>query len=274
MHGFCYFLFILGLSILGPDVAANEPNPVDIARGSRLTQSGDRIDYLLVTPNADGQPVSLPLPALVLTHGFARDYGRHLDSAIAYASAGIIILVPNLVASDERPIVGRREVENTADHVRWLIARAEDPADALYGILDPDRIALAGHSAGGAISFEATITLQSSGIFPAALVMLDAVPYPRTLRAAARLRPLPLLSLRSEPSGCNANGSVAQLESVLNFSIESVLISAATHCDPESPTDVVCELACGGGSEPARATYREQTETFLRDSFGLSPRDD
>lgn len=269
-----YFLFILGLSLVGPEVLANEPGPVDITRGTRLTQSGDRIDYLLLIPSEDAQPLSLPLPALVLTHGFARDYGRHLDSAIAYASAGIIIMLPNLVASDERPIVGRREVENTADHVRWLIARAEDPTDALHGILDPGRIALAGHSAGGAISFEAAVALQSSGIFPAALVMLDAVPYPRTLRAAARLRPLPLMSLRSEPSGCNANGSVALLESALDFSIESVLISAATHCDPESPTDVVCELACGGGSEPARATYREQTETFLRNSFGLSPRDD
>ncbi len=269
-----YLLLILGLSLVGPEVIANEAGPIDITRGTRLTQSGDRIDYLLLIPSADAQAVSLPLPALVLTHGFARDYGRHLDSAIAYAAAGIVVMVPNLVASNERPIVGRREVENTADHVRWLIARALDPADALYGMLDPGRIALAGHSAGGAISFEATVALQSSGISPAALVMLDAVPYWRTLRAAKRLRPLPLLSLRSEPGGCNANGSVALLESALTFSIESVLIAAATHCDPESPTDVVCELACGVGSGSARHTYREQTEAFLLDSFGLSPGDD
>lgn len=269
-----YFLFILALSIFGPAVTANESDPVDITRGTRLTQTGDRIDYLLVIPRTSAQSVSLPFPALVLTHGFARDYGRHLDTAIAYASAGIIVMVPNLIESNERPIIGRREVANTADHVRWLIARAGDPVDALYGVLDPGRIALAGHSAGGAISFEATVALQSSGISPAALVMLDAVPYRRTLREAPRLRPLPVLSLRSEPGGCNANGSVASLESALAFSIESALISGATHCDPESPTDVVCALSCGGSSEFARAAYREQTEDFLRDSFGLSPRGD
>lgn len=274
MRSPCHLLFVLGLYTMGPDVVANEPDPVDIALGARLTQLGDRIEYLLVTPSLDRQPASLPLPALVITHGFARDYGRHLDFAIAYASAGIIVMVPNLVASNERPIVGRREVENTADHVRWLIARAVDPTDALYGILDSGRIALAGHSAGGAISFEATVALQASGIAPAALVMLDAVPYRRTLREAARLRPLPLLSLRSEPSNCNANGSVGSLESALTFSIESALIGGASHCDPESPTDVVCELACGRGSELARAAYRDRTEAFLRDSFGLSARDD
>jgi pimeloyl-ACP methyl ester carboxylesterase len=250
--------------------ATADPSRVEITLGTRETSLGDRIEYALLTPSAQLHPDPPPYPALVLSHGFARDYGRHIGNAAAFASDGIIVLAPNLVESTTRPMVGSDAAANLVDHVRWLISRNDDHEDPLAGMLDPDRIVLAGHSAGGAASLTAVATLQQHGIRPAALVLLDAVPDLLALKSARRLRSLPLLSIRSDPNACNANGLVERLEASLRFPIESTWLSGATHCDPETPTDIVCQLACGGSSEVGRASYRALTQEFLRRALGLT----
>jgi dienelactone hydrolase len=262
-------VFVLLFLCMFGAAGADEEHRVAIEQDTRITSTGDRISYLLLVPTGASGTSVAPYPAVLLTHGFARDYGRHIDNALHLARRGVIVMVPNLINSDHPLFVGRRQVENTADHVRWLIARAEDSSDPLFGVLDSSRIALAGHSAGGAVSLEAVVNLQESGIEPDALVLLDAVPYPRTLRMARRLAPLPLLSLESDPSSCNGSGAIGALGSYLDFGFESRLIAGATHCDPESPTDITCELACGGTSEPARIAYRDQMTDFLLSALGL-----
>jgi pimeloyl-ACP methyl ester carboxylesterase len=259
---------LLFLCVFGA-AEADEKHRVVVEQDTRITRTGDRISYLLLVPTGASGTSVAPYPAVLLTHGFARDYGRHIDHALHLARRGVIVMVPNLIDSDRPLFVGRRQVENTADHVRWLIARAGDSSDPLFGVLDSSRIALAGHSAGGAVSLEAVVKLQESGIEPDALVLLDAVPYPRTLRMTHRLAPLPLLSLESDPSSCNASGAIGALGSYLDFGFESRLIAGATHCDPESPTDIACELACGGTSEPARIAYRDQMTAFLLSALGV-----
>jgi len=262
------WVWLIGLLIASTVMAGSPEALVAVSRGSHLTPAGDRIDFLLFVPQADPTIAIPPYPALVLTHGFARDYGRHIDNALRYARDGVIVMTPNLIGTTESAELQSRSASNTADHVRWLIARATDPTDPLFGVLDPDRIALAGHSAGGANSLEAAVLLQDEGTPVAGLVLLDAVPYAETIRAARRLAPLPLLSLRSAAGACNAYGVVKWLEQALTFPFESRQIRNGTHCDPESPTDAVCELACGGSSEAARTTYRDLTNQFLHETFG------
>src|SRR5690606_35156215 len=113
---------------------------------------------------------------------------------------------------------------------------------------DPDRIGLAGHSAGAAAAVGAALALQEEGFPVAGLFLLDAVPWPRTLVFAGRLRELPLGSFRAEPSSCNNDGSTLALLGAIRFAVEDVKVVGSTHCDQEDPSDWLCGAACGGAS--------------------------
>jgi pimeloyl-ACP methyl ester carboxylesterase len=154
--------------------------------------------------------------------------------------------------------------------VAWLGARAATPGDPLFGLVDPGRVALAGFSAGGAVAIEAA----ARGARVRAVVLLDAVPWRRTLAAARQMPEARLLSLRSEPSACNARGSVRELLAALPFESDDVRITGATHCDAEDPTDGACRLFCGGTSEEARTAYRRLFHLFLENVLDAPPVED
>ncbi len=229
----------------------------------RVTSSGDRIEgalYIPIGQNAEQPP---PYPIYIYSHGFSRDYGRYVANAEALACAGILTYTPNTVPVDQLNAEKSRQVENLIDHVSWLRAKVSDPQDVLFGVGDGSRVVLGGHSAGAALSLEAVVKLQDQGMDIAGLVLLDIVPDDATLKAATRLRSLPVLSVRSRPSSCNAFGSGRNAEKAIPFQITSILIPWTTHCDPEWPTDVLCRVLCGGGSEAGRAAFRDKTKDFF-----------
>jgi hypothetical protein len=78
-----------------------------------------------------------------------------------------------------------------------------------------------------------------------------------------------LVSLRSEPSSCNAHGSVGKLLRQMKASADDVRIVGATHCDPEDPTDAFCRLFCGGTSAESRASYQRFVTLYLQDVLGV-----
>lgn len=262
-HGAVWALILT--MMLAPSIARAE---LDVEVGSRPVDGGEALDYMLFVPAGADQLAEAPFPVLVLTHGFARDYGRQVANAAVYAQEGIIVMIPNAATRAGGVELRHREVvERTVGHVDWLIERGNDQDDKLFGLVDNGRIALAGHSAGGAISLEAARDLQAAGRPPAALVLLDAVPYNSTIDDAGTLDPLPMLSLRSEPHPCNSDGSVGEVIAALSFPIEDILIEGATHCDPESPTDITCAIACGRSDGDQAATYTELTGGFLREQL-------
>lgn len=261
------FLWLMGRSaaaVAGLAWAHGEGCAV-VSHVVRVTSSGDPIEGALYVPQRTVRGETAPCPMFVLSHGFSRDYGRHTANAVAYACAGIITYTPNLVPVDALGSDHERQVVDLVDHVKWLRQRALKPEDPLFGVGDPERIAVGGHSAGGAVSVEALERLQNEGIGISALILLDAVPQEQTLHAAARLKPLPVLSLRSRPGPCNAYGSPRTLEEAFPFPVTSFFIPSATHCDPESPTDILCRFLCGGSSEEARKAYGEKTLAFLKE---------
>jgi pimeloyl-ACP methyl ester carboxylesterase len=154
-------------------------------------------------------------------------------------------------------------------HVAWLLARAATPGDSIERRVDLSRLGLAGHSAGGAVSFEAAIGLQDTAERVDALYLLDGVPWPRTLDAAAALRPLAFGSMRGEPSSCNGDGSILDLLTTMSFNLDDVRVVGATHCDPENPTDLGCTLFCGGTNAARRTVFRNTMTLFFMESFGL-----
>lgn len=270
MLGWVLWMVCKGFAAFASLQATDAEDCAFVSHVIRMTANGDRIEGTLYIPHGLQGEETSPHPMLILSHGFSRDYGRHVANAIAYACAGIVTYTPNLVPIDAWALDDERQVANVVDHVKWLRQRASDPTDAFYGVGDPRRIALGGHSAGGAVSVAAVEKLQKEGIPISALVLLDAVPEQRTLEAAARLEPLPAISLRSRPGPCNAFGSVKSLEETVPFPVYSELLERATHCDPESPTDVLCRLLCGGSSEEARLAYREKVLEFLKGVFSPS----
>lgn len=78
----------------------------------------------------------------------------------------------SLFGFGEVPIV--RNVRLSVAHARRLLA---DPR------IDPSRLVLAGHSAGGGICLEACAELERNGIDVAGCLLLDAVPWARTAAA-------------------------------------------------------------------------------------------
>ena len=166
----------LALGFLGLP-ARGEIFGVQVETGPRQTSRRDRVGYDLYlpvtgpdSPRAAGRPVP-PWPALVLCHGFARDKRFHATAARHLAERGIAVLVPNLVSLLGGDAARQANVENTRDHLAWLAARARRPSDPIHGLVDPDRLALAGFSAGGAVTFEAAVSEPAVR----ALVLLDAL---------------------------------------------------------------------------------------------------
>jgi len=253
----------------GPVERRSSPDlyEVTIESGVRQTASGDRVAYDLFIPQVPPDPNSPPSPAVILVHGFARDRTFHRNNALYMAQRGIVVLTPNMTSLMGGDQAQSKNVSILVDHVEWLSRRSATPGDALAGILDARRIGLAGHSAGGAVSFEAAAQSQQGTSPVAALCLLDAVPWNRTIERAADLKPLAMVSLRSEPAPWNAQGRVVALLDRLSFAVDDVRIVGAAHCDPENPTDTLGPMFTGGSTEEHRSLYQLLMCRFFRDAL-------
>ena len=142
---------------------AEQAFSVRVEHSTRHTTSGDQVAYSLFMPQPGELLAAPPYPAVVISHGFARSKRFHANTACALAERGIVVLTPDLISLLGGEEAQQRNIENLVDHVRWLRTRAATEDDPLFGLLDPERIGLVGHSAGGAISLEAAIELAQAG---------------------------------------------------------------------------------------------------------------
>jgi pimeloyl-ACP methyl ester carboxylesterase len=240
---------------------------VRVEHGTRRTTAGDQIAYSLFVPQPSESLAAPPYPAVVISHGFARSRRFHVNTACELAKRGIVVLTPDLISLLGGEKAQLRNIANLVDHVRWLRARTMAEDDPLFGVLESERIGLVGHSAGGAIALEAALELAEAGENAAALMLLDGVPWTRTVERAGELPELAFASVRSEPTACNAEGAIREVLVRLPFAAEDLLVVGGSHCDPENPTDLPCRFACGGGDEQARTTYQELICAFLGDAL-------
>ena len=263
---------LLPFALLGsccPMVAPSPPGAyqVSVESGRRTTASGECVPYDLFIPQADPALPPPPWPAVVLRHGFARDRTRQRENAMYLAQRGIVVLTPDMASLFGGEAAQLGCIADAVADVAWLAERSASPDDPLTGLVDPKRIGLAGHSAGGAVSFEAAINTQNTTTPAAAVALLDAVPWDRTIARAPGFPTMPFASWRSEPEPCNAEGSVRSVLSGLPFPTEDVLIVGGTHCDPENPSDGLCALACGRSTTERQSLYQEFLYLFVRDAL-------
>lgn len=266
----CFVAFCFADTVAcSDDEGVLDPGPylVSEEKGTRQTPAGDRLEYTLFIPQpADGLPAP-PWPAIVLMHGFARDKGFHQYNARYLASRGIVVLTPDMTTLLTGETGQLRNIANLVNHIGWLATRAGSEEDRLQGLVDPNRMGLAGHSAGGAVTFEASIRAQRLATPVQAVCLLDAVPWERTIRQAGEFPRIALASFRSEPSACNASGTVRSLLERLPFAVNDVRIVGASHCSPENPSDHLCTLMCGSDDRRCRSIYQKLLYLFMRDAL-------
>jgi len=168
---------------------------------SHLSVHGSNRQYSIFVPaQADaGEPV----PAMLFFHGVTRSRHKHRGLAMRLCrSLNIVVLtpeLPGLVLPSLLCQLKRAHARCIADAVffaKWL---RDQP------FVNPAAVLIGGFSTGGAVAFGAAIDLQHAGTPPLALLLLDAVPWPRTVSEASQLKPLSggCLLVESEASAYN-----------------------------------------------------------------------
>ncbi len=202
------------------DYSQPGPETVSTTTTAVVVDSDCTMDLTLVAPaTARG-------PLVVLGHGFLRAPANVLGWAEHWASWGLTVAVPALCHASAFD----------TDHA----ANGEELA-LLAGMVQPGPVLYAGHSAGGLAA--ALATLEDSDAV--GMVGLDPVDALNLGTGALPAATVPMLGLVGEPSLCNAS---ANGEALIEAAPDGVAlrITEADHCDFESPTDVLCQVACPG----------------------------
>lgn len=214
------------------------------------------------------RPASGPCNAvLLLLHGFGADRKSVRGHAERLAaSCGVLVLTPDMssLMSGGQEKAQLRNIAQAADAARWLASLPEASGLSLT---------LAGHSAGGSVVFEAAAELVKSGpplpLPLRAVVLLDPVPWPRTVALAPTwpVDRVPLISLCCPPAAWNGYGEWRKVLAALPSPGSTVLrLPKAAHGDALDPRSWVRRLL-GLRGAPGSA----QLFAALLDAFVLQP---
>jgi dienelactone hydrolase len=235
-----------------------------IERGQFRTASGATRTYSLYIPEiTTGLPAG-PFPLVVLIHGFFMTGRQHAGNAENFAKHGFIALTPDLskilLGEDTR----MENVRDLLDEIRWLQDKEYGP---LAGLVDANRVGIAGNSAGAAVGLEVVLQAQKTGVPIKAYCALDGVPWERTFDRISQLSQVRVLSLRAEPAVCNFHACILKFLARLSFKSDDVKITGAHHCDVENPTTLGCKCLCGSSSEKYREVFQRLTFLFFKETL-------
>lgn len=135
-------------SLLAPDLQAK------IAADLRPQYE---IDAHVGAPGADGGP----FPVVLFSHGYAGFPEQSADLVTHLASWGFVVVAPDHVERSLSGLLGtaakgvpkRTDPEVLSDALDTALAQADDASSPLHGLLDPKRVAVAGHSAGAGAAY-------------------------------------------------------------------------------------------------------------------------
>lgn len=106
-------------------------------------------------PDAPPARAAGPFPLVVFGHGFAVTPATYFRLLRAWATAGYVVAAPVFPLENANAPGGPNESDliNQPRDMRFvitrLIAASADPSSRFYGLVDPRRVAVAGHSDGG-----------------------------------------------------------------------------------------------------------------------------
>lgn len=189
-------------------------------------------------------------PLVVVAHGFSRSKRYMAGWGCDLAREGFITAVLTQPALTDH----RTNSQAIAD----LAALLNDSATKL-AVKPSGRTALMGHSMGGLTTFLATVKQPVD-----AWIGLDPVGMDGSWLKPAKTMHMPCLVLRAEPGAWNLKGNARKLFAELAGPKISVKVRGAGHLDPENPTDVLGQLACGSADEARRAIFRRYAVAFAK----------
>jgi len=280
------FVFLLTVQLLvaltaGPAIAAVSTLPdlteldsykthlykVRVEVGKRRTKSGAIRKYTIYIPEKDDSLPGGPYPAVILIHGFLMTGIQHRNNAQYMAEHGIVAYAPNiaklLLGDDKR----MHNVDDLVDDVAWLTGKSGPQPDYLKGLIDPNRIGMAGNSSGGAVILEMALKAQKANLPIHTMVSLDGVPWDRTESRIAAIQPIRFLTLRAEPCLCNYHARMLRFLEKLKFPYDDVKVIGAHHCDVENPTTIGCASVCGTSDRTHRMLFQKLLYYYMRDTL-------
>lgn len=230
-----------------------------------VSVDGD-LNTLIVFP-IDGScddHIATPYPTVIFAHGFSmfgfsdgveenRGNGEHL------ASWGYVVAIPLLPDDFDARYAAMQEV------LAYLEREASSEGSALYGKVDVECLAAAGHSLGGATA----LALASQDTRIRAVVALDPVYHTggpgggQELWDPAEQGPqivVPTGILGTPGSACNADADYARIYPWVGATHKaSFMLVDGSHCDLADPGNPFCSLVCGS-ADPART---DLSQTYM-----------
>jgi dienelactone hydrolase len=232
-----------------PDYA--QPGPLAYSTSPLATIDGGVQGGSLVVPSGAG-----PYPLLIASHGWSAGSAQQLGWAEHFATYGFVVVVPTL------PNSLSPDANLDASLIEGLIAKyaSAGTSSPAQGLVDPARIGLEGHSAGGLAT-----TIASRQLQPGATVLFDPVDANDAGRAAYEDLCRPVLALFADPSGCNNQAEWSSFATNTTSASTTFHVIGSSHCDGENPDrGALCGLACNGAANATRqAVYARYATAFF-----------
>lgn len=256
----------LAAFLLAGTAACAQPLPLqaEVAAGATATAGGSIVKSRLKvgsrTYNAVWYLPSGPASGFIsVQHGFSRDCGNQRDTTRRFMELGLMALCLNADMSGGNPQLAQALA---ASLVAGLVAPDGRPV--------PDRLIVAGHSAGGAFASRLGWALaQSAPERLAGAVLFDPVAaddFTTNLQAISAAGSRAVLAVSANSSACNAgNNAYPGLRQVQADALAAgrdgfvgaQLTQRSTHVDSEgNNTDLLGYVACGQGKPAAANTER------------------
>ncbi len=189
-------------------------------------------------------------PLVIVAHGFTRSKRYMAGWGGQLAREGFLAAVLT------QPALADHELNAT---VISDLAGALRDANAALKVKASARLALMGHSMGGLTSFLAANRREVD-----AWIGLDPVGMNDSWLAAAKNMRAPCAVLRAEPGAWNMSGNASRLVASLTAPKLDLKVRGASHLDPEFPTDVLGQIACGQADVSRRAVFERYAIAFLK----------
>ncbi len=260
----------LGSNAAQPLEAVSPDQPGPCAVSSQTAEVNGEIQTYFYYPNTNqcGSQLAAPYPAVVLAHGFGLfgiidEAATHAGNGEHLASWGYVVAIPRL--PDD--VNGR--ITDVQDVLSYLQTETGRQGSFLHQKVDVERLALAGHSFGGATVL--AVAARDSRV--KALVAMDPVyhqggPFPGEEPeiwdpdVEGPQIHVPTYIIGAPASNCNSEDDYAEIYPYIGATHKaSLLVAGASHCDFMDPGNPLCYLICGGQADPEKTRLIQKYTT-------------